>query len=513
MNRGLALAGLIALAFGGASVAGSGTATWFSWANGIGGVLLLAVAAARGLARARGAGSPAFRGPLLRASLRVVLTLLAAIAAERGAHSLKLQYDLSFEGKFEPAEATLAALADLCAEGPLDARLYYDDGDARRRSTRVQLETLALESCLGVEERRIDDHPDDEDRFGIASSNTVVLLRQKNGKEGWERVERPTQGALFEALFRLRQLQSGTIYVARGAGEGDFEATGETDFSGLTAALQTEGYVVNQFVSAAARDLPTDASLVLWVAPEREISANALDALRAHLAGGGRLLALLEPGRETGLEVVLREWGIDPLPGLVVDPASGDFEGLARGLAPLAYTYSRRHPVGKGLDANRMTFFHGARSFRLRKPDVGDDLETLVYASPRAWLTADTEPLRHATTPVPPEDGRRDFWPLAVSGRYERDGNETRIVAFGDADLASNRYLRSLYNLDLVMNAVHWTAEQTPRITLRPKEGISGRLQFPLALQNTLTLYQSLGLLLPELLLLIAALLWARTRG
>ena len=98
------------------------------------------------------------------------------------------------------------------------------------------------------------------------------------------------------------------------------------------------------------------------------------------------------------------------------------------------------------------------------------------------------------------------------TGSYQRGGHETRIVAIGDADLATNHDLRALFNLDLVVNAVHWATAREPAITLRPKVAVSGRMQFPIPLQNTFTRFQSLGLLLPELLLIIAAFVWARTR-
>jgi hypothetical protein len=375
------------------------------------------------------------------------------------------------------------------------------------------METLAHGNCLGFEERRIEDYPEDEDRFGLGTSNTVVFVLRDERGETWESVERPTQGALFEALFRLRQLRSGRVYVARGAGEGDFSGLGPTGFSGLAAALQTEGYEVGEFVSAAAPEIPDDANLLVWVNPERRLSDEALGALRRYLERGGRLVALLEPGSDTGLEEILAEWGIQPLGGAVVDPASGSFESVARGLAPLAYTYAKSHPVSRGLDTNRMTFFRGVRSFALRKPQVDDRLHTVVFASPRAWIAEDEAVLRHTTAPVEPPEVRHDYWPLVVAGQYEREAGEVRIVAFGDSELASNQYLRALYNIDLVMNAVHWAGEQHPLITLRPKEGVAGRLQFPLALQNTLTMYQSLGLLLPEILLLAGALLWARSRA
>jgi hypothetical protein len=113
---------------------------------------------------------------------------------------------------------------------------------------------------------------------------------------------------------------------------------------------------------------------------------------------------------------------------------------------------------------------------------------------------------------VPPPEAEPGYWPLVVTGRYPRADGEARIVAFGDSGLASNRYLRSLYNLDLVLNAIHWAGDREPDITLRPKAVIAGRLQFPIPLQSTLTMFQGLGLLLPELCLIAGAVLWSRRR-
>ena len=99
-----------------------------------------------------------------------------------------------------------------------------------------------------------------------------------------------------------------------------------------------------------------------------------------------------------------------------------------------------------------------------------------------------------------------------VSGRYLRAGGETRIVAFGDADFASNEHLRTLYNLDLVMNAVHWAAANEPEITLRPKNRPTP-VQFPVPLTNTLQTLYGVGLLVPELLLIAGGIVWLRGRS
>lgn len=518
--RELAVTGAIAIAFG--LGAGYATGAWgaFSVVNLAAGALALAAALVLGLRRARGAGARAFRGTVLRGLLRILGVLLLAVALERAAWMSGVRMDWSFERRFEPAQATLDALRDLAArrgdgEPGVQATLYTEPFDPRVRATRILLGVLEDTGLLRIDEKALADHPEDEDRFAIGSSNTVVLQRlDEAGRPTpvFETVERPTEGALYEALFRLRELGSGTLWVASGAGEGDLERTDGSGYSGLAAALATEGYRLRRFVGAAVEEIPSEATAVLWIAPQRRLREGTLAALDRYLARGGRLVAFLEPGVEAGLEEVLARWGLASPPAVLVDPASGPIEGMPPGTAPLVHNFAP-HPLTRELGPNRMTFFKGTRAFQLTKPEIGDDLTGVALASRRAWLHPDPGVLEASAVPTPPPDARRDYWPVVATGRYEREAGRPRIVAFGDADLASNRYLRTLYNLDLVLNAVHWVAEREPAITLRPKAGVTGRMQFPIPLQNTLTMFQSLGLLLPELLLVAGALVWLRGRS
>ena len=86
-------------------------------------------------------------------------------------------------------------------------------------------------------------------------------------------------------------------------------------------------------------------------------------------------------------------------------------------------------------------------------------------------------------------------------------------MAFGDADIASNRYLRALYNLDLVMNTIHWTVQRETRITIRPKGSGSSTVQFPVPIQNSLQAFYGVGLLVPELLLILGGAIWLSRRS
>ena len=193
----------------------------------------------------------------------------------------------------------------------------------------------------------------------------------------------------------------------------------------------------------------------------------------------------------------------------MIDPASGPAEGDAPGLNPLAYGYAQ-HPVTRGLDRNRLTFFRHTRAFTLHKPRPDDRLQAAVFSSGDAWLDRDTSHLNRKVTPTQPPNVRGEYLPLVVTGQYERGGKRVRIVAFGDSNFASNRYLRALFNLDLTVNAVHWALEREAAITLRPK--IGHLLQFPVPIQRSLDALYGVGLLVPELLVMTGAWVWIRRR-
>lgn len=504
----LAPAALVALLTGLLSYQVTREFTLFNALNLAGGGLGLAWAGARGLhgLAQRSRGAP--HSGLARGAARVLFCLIAAAGIERLAARTLPPADLSFERAFELSPALKDALAEMPA--PLEALLFYDAADRRVRRSRLLLEALAQAGPVEVRLVDLARDPELAQQFELdasaASSNQIVLVLG----EHWEPVERASEASLYESLYRLLRREEATLVVLRGEGEGSLESVEEDGYSGFVTALLTEGYRVEGRVSASLAEIPPGTDAVVALAPQRRLLPHSLDALRRYLAEGGRLVALLEPGRESGLEEVLAEWGITAPPGLlVVDPASAPLDrNRGRGVDVLAYGYESQHRVTRGLDADRVTLFPGVRPLDLRKPASGDRLTRMVLSSPRSFVSDDLGWLSRSGAPEPgaqaPE--RRT---LVASGRYERGGRETRIVAFGDADCASNRYLRSLYNLDLLLNSVHWATERTQAITLRPK-ALRGTLQFPVPLQNSLTAFYGIGLLLPELLLIAG--LWVGLR-
>lgn len=506
MAGGLALAGLVALAFGVGSYYATGAFGAFGAVNVAGGGLALAAAVLLGLRRWRGFGSPEARRVLAPPLLGLAAALAGSLALERLADARDWQLDLTFERRYELADSTRALLAAL--PGGVRATLFCEQGDPRCRSTRLLLETLASGAGgrLAWAREELADEPESADRFGITTSNTVVLERG----ERFAKIERPSEGSLYEALQRLLAEPAGFLYATRGEGEGDLRRTDDVGYSGLAAALETEGYRLRDLVLAAVEEIPADAAALLLLAPERELRPGAFAALGRWLAAGGRLVVCLDPGRTSGVERLLGGWGLEAPDRLVVDPASGPLAGDPPGVNPIVHQFAD-HPVARGLGETRMVFFRGARPvIPARKPEPDDDLRAVAFSSRRAWLARDGAG-DGARTPERPADAGEDYQPLVAIGRYPRTGGEARIVAFGDCDFAANANLRGLYNQDLALNAVHWATDRTERITLRPKA--LPPHQFPLTPQETLRMLYGVGLLVPELLLVAGGLAWLRRRA
>ncbi len=499
----LALSGLIAFAFGLGAYYATGELTLFARLNLAVGALVLAAAGLLALRRLRFAAGSHSRRVLFRGLLTIACAFALAIGLERAAAWTGWRGDLTFEQSFELAPATRKALAEL--PGELTATLYRDRFDPRARNTRLLLASLAEAGPLNVRERLLSDAPAEVDRFEIAGSNTVVL--ELGGR--FETVDRPLESTLYEALYRLRSRSHGRIGVLRGEGEGDISSEAELGYSGLAVALATEGYELHSLVTASLAEIPADIAAVLALAPRRALLPESIAVLERYLARGGRLIAMLEPGMRSGLEPLLADWGIEAPDGVIVDPASGASGGGGAGVDVVAYNYES-HPLARGLTPDRMTFFSGARPVVAHNAESGDSVGRVVLASPRSWLSPDLAVLSQRRGGLVPGSARQDYHAIAVAGRYPRPHGETRIVVFGDSDFASNRYLRALYNLDLTLNAVHWAVEHESEITLRPK--LRTPKQFPLPLQNTLRTFHGVGLLVPELLVLTAGLVWLRRR-
>lgn len=504
----LAAAGLVMVLSGLGSYYTIGDVSAFSAINLFGGALLLVGAAVLQARRVSGFSGVRSRRVLLRWSSVCVVVLGAVVAANVLASRWGgAGLDLTADRQYTLSDQTLGVCAQI-AELPEDQRpslLFFEDALIAKDVTLLveQYRTYCpiLVRTLGVDEAPLEAQP-----ILAEYETTVVACREDN----CEAVGYPSEGNITNALLRLTRRTHPVAYFVVGHGEVNLASEGDHGFALMAAALRDEGIEVRAYIGPARLDVPPDADLLILAAPERDLLPPEADSLDAYLEQGGRLLVLLEPESAGGVDALLARWGIDLPRGVIADDHVSPLIADPAPLSLLVNQFSGWHPITRKLSSRHMVLLPSARPvFPARKPQPDDKLEALVYTHPSAWLVEDVAAARAGQASA--GDARRISQPLAVAGRYPRADGEARIVVIGDSDFASNRLFRTLYNPDLLINAVLWLTQDEAHIALRPKGTTPD--QDPLTIEQTLAYFYFLAFALPEALLLLGIHAWYRQRG
>jgi ABC-type uncharacterized transport system involved in gliding motility auxiliary subunit len=118
---------------------------------------------------------------------------------------------------------------------------------------------------------------------------------------------------------------------------------------------------------------------------------------------------------------------------------------------------------------NRMaTVFPTARSVMAASQIDGVTQVQLILTSQQSWAETDTAGIADGN--INPDQGVDLMGPVSLAAAAENFGSGARIVVFGDAEFASDRYLSAYGNLDMIVNSVDWAAGQENLINLTPKD-------------------------------------------
>ena len=207
-------------------------------------------------------------------------------------------------------------------------------------------------------------------------------------------------------------------------------------------------------------------------------------------------------------------------PVVVFDPeraAAGDPTSL------LVNDFPTGSPVAKGIDGAFLVTAGGITTSA--SEDTGLSVAKVMQSSERSWLESNP-----AATPAvyePHTDGGGDRGgPVVLAGAADRSelkesgetrlptGGEaiarTRLLAFADADWASNAFLDRLANQQLLVNGVNWLAQEEDLVAIG---GIDPDLR-RLALTSSERRQMGVGSVgvIPAVVLLVGTGVWLRRR-
>jgi ABC-type uncharacterized transport system involved in gliding motility auxiliary subunit len=359
-------------------------ATWAAWA-GLVCVLLYMAAQWRSIFGAFGRRQTRL-GTIAASTVFVVLGILVAVnylAARRN-----VRWDLTANQQFSLSEQTKQILEKL--DAPLRVKVFDRPTEFDRFRERLG-EYAYVSDNVSVEYIDVDREPAVARQYEIATYGTVVL--EYEGRV--ERVTAPDEQQIANGLIKLITGEERRAYFIQGHGEKDPNGSARDSYNRIAADLRSENFTVETLVLAQQGSVPGDATVVILAGPTTDLLPGEIDALRAYLNRGGKLLALIDPPEKgaqplANLSAFLQEWAIELGDNVVVD-ASGMGQLLGTDASvPVAARYPS-HPIVEGF--RLLTAYPLARSVQPVTGVEGRTAQPFVESSPQSWGETNTSAL------------------------------------------------------------------------------------------------------------------------
>ena len=465
------------------------------------------------------AGRQARFGTLAAASIVVVLAILVAINYLSTRHNRR--WDLTGAKQFSLSDQTKKVLADL--KEPVHVRVFARSEEFQKY--RDRLDQYTYQSKL-LEAEYIDPEkrPGLAQQLGVTTLGTVVF--EYKGRN--EKATSDAEQELTNALIKVVQGRTPKVYFTQGHGEKDTTSADRGGYNTISAALTSGNFVVDKVVLAQLTAVPQDADVLVIAGPKTDFLGPEIDMLKAYLARGGKILLMLDPvlkadqPQPAGLQALLKDWGIEAGNDLVLDVSGmGRLIGTDESV-PVAASYPA-HPITENFQL--LTAYPLARSMSpIEGGAGGHTAQRLVETSRSSWAETNLKSLS-SSDPAKLDDADKKgpvSLAAAVSGApaaeapdagkngAEPKKGETRIVAFGDSDFASNAALGVQGNRDLFLNTINWLAQQENLISIRPKDPEDRRIT--LTADQERRIFYLTVLIVPGLVLLAGVQTWWRRR-
>ncbi|MFN3660861.1 MAG: hypothetical protein ACK4TN_06450, partial [Brevinematales bacterium] len=215
--------------------------------------------------------------------------------------------------------------------------------------------------------------------------------------------------------------------------------------------------------------------------PTHTFSVAELDTIKDYVDRGGNLLVFVEHDTTYLVNDILKEFGVFFEPNIIIEeenyiPQLGNTVFSPR-LIPHAITdplIRRKLPVVVGAAMGLVSVKE------TNKGNIVLEINPLLLSSRTSYAERSLDSIRKRKAIKDQTDWEGPL-PLGFAVVRKKlqifrslDGVitntiESRLVVFGDADMANNAYLAQWANKDLLLNAVNFLVKRERKITLRPK--------------------------------------------
>lgn len=488
---------------------------WLLLLGGIG-IVLIAVfifTRPRGELRAAVTGRTAMYGSntlILTVAFLGIVVLINLIVSKQ----FSWRYDLTANKQHTLSDQTISILKNLTQPIQITGFFTTSSGQSESDASNLIRDFQVYSKDLNYHTIDWQANPAAARQYQIAQDTLVFELGNRK-----ENIYTFDENDYANAILKVTQAQQPAIYFTTGHGE---IGPNDSDVSGLNSVstyLQRTNYKVDSLNLATitatqtiSGGLPADTSAVVIASPTKAFPPSDEQRLKTYLQNGGRVLLMLDPQEDPGLEDLLQAWGIALNNDLILDPAL-NYRGV--NTFP-AVTQFPSHAVTKNLQS-LFVFFPGVRSMH-EISGTDKSLVALFNTSDQACGKTDFEALKNQQQiqcdPAKDEKGPFTLGYAVESASGSANAKASRLVVIGNTTFATNQVVSnqdSTGNIQLIENIINWLAGQEQLIAIPPKSPGSYPLNANSNLDVEFILFSNIALI-PAAIFLIGALIWWRRR-
>ena len=332
----------------------------------------------------------------------------------------------------------------------------------------------------------------------------------------------PMEAEVSAALKRLI-MEVPKVACLTGHGERDMNNVGDRDYYAFAKnptfryALVNNGFDVIAYRMTEGEEIPEDIRILVIADVKQPLTESELEKIDRYVARGGNLLIAGEPGRQEVMNPLVERFGVQFMPGVLVQP-SRDFDPdlirgeLTKDAAEMSLNYAdlqkkKRVITMPGATALNYTMDKG---FMVRP--------VLTTRDTGCWNEIETRDLLNEPVELNPVVGEKEgVYPIALALSRKMRDREQRIIVLGDADCISNSELMmyrkgiKASNFSLITESFRWLTDgEFPVNTRRPD---SADTSISLELSSMKWVKVMFVGILPLLLIGCGILIWHRRRG
>lgn len=329
------------------------------------------------------------------------------------------------------------------------------------------------------------------------------------------------EAALTAAILDVSSLEKKKIYFIAGHGEMRFDDVKPLrGLSDLGIELRHRNFELVGLDLSLVTKIPDDADhgLIIIAAPQTRFQPAEEEMLRNFLqTRAGRVILMLEPAKQHGLDNLLFDWGVIVYDNFIIDPdprsllENNDLRIWNRVADPISH-------ITDNLISNDLTVVVGPSrvvSDELgRSTNDGLSVKKLLATSDKAWGESDYR----SGTPAqytPGQDLHGHLGVMVISERTQPANNLPlsvrggRLAVIGTGDVVTNNRINSAGNLNLFLATVNWTADRDTQLNI-PARPIQ-RFQLSLSQEELMRLRLGLLAVVPGVIAILGLIVyWTR---